>query len=1120
MKKPFKMGKFGHFFPIISLKMKLTFLLTVVSLIQIHANSYSQTKKISLNLENVAVQQVINEIESLSEYKFLLNRRDVDLNRRISIKVKKKPIATILLQLFKGTDVGYEVLNKQIILKKISKVNSPPDKAESAEPPASTPQFQVSGTVTDTNGSPLPAANIVEKGTTNGVTADFDGNFSIQLEDPNAVLVVSYIGFATKEIAVNGQPTLNVYLQESTAGLEEVVVVGYGSVKKSDLTGSVSQVKNDVLELVPVFNMEQALKVGAAGVRVTQNSGTPGGRIEVRIRGGNSLIGDNQPLYVVDGFPVTGGIEFLNPSDIESVDILKDASATAIYGSRGANGVVIITSKRGKEGQPSKIEVNSFFGMQQAINRYPLLNAKEYAIVANEWLRNEGLEPFFNPDEIENPGTDWWDAIFRVAPIHNHTVTFSGGTEKGRYSISGNYYDQQGIIENSGVTRGSVRLNLDQQLKSWLKLGVNLQLSRNEQNRVPADNGSRGGNSILSGAASAPPTLPLYDEDGLPTQIEQVYNFGSADMRNPLIYTLRKDRLFANSILANTTFDITFSPTLSFRSLLGLQYRHQLNEVFIPVIYENDRGRALEDNAYSNSFLSENILTYSKLFNDIHSLSVVGGATYQTNLDRDSRIAVNGFTNNITENFDLTAAETIENPQSGYSDWTLVSFLSRVNYSFKNKYLLTASIRADGSSRFGADQKWGYFPSGALAWRVSDEPFLENSKLISNLKLRASYGITGNTALNPYQSLDRLNSTRYIYENQADVVGFAPSGIANSELKWETTGQLDIGFDLNLFNNRLRFVFDYYKKNTKDLLASVPLPPSVGFGSILRNIGEIQNDGFEIGIDADILTGEFKWDVSTQISTNRNEVIALAGGSDVFGSGQGAVWPPANIARVGEPLGAFYGLLEDGLDDQGFIKYQDISGPDGVPDGAINALDRVVLGSYFPDFIYGLTTNLSYKNIELNIAIEGVQGNELFNATNGTHLNSFQRGNNQFKDIIGNYWTEENPNPDAKYPKLSSATQITVSDRFIEDASYMRLRSLRLAYNFPVKEIGLSGFDMAQLYISGNNLFTITNYTGLDPEANTRGDDSSNIGNRLRVGHDQSSYPNAKIYAIGLKIRF
>ncbi len=434
--------------------------------------------------------------------------------------------------------------------------------------------------------------------------------------------------------------------------------------------------------------------------------------------------------------------------------------------------------------------------------------------------------------------------------------------------------------------------------------------------------------------------------------------------------------------------------------------------------------------------------------------------------------------------------------------------------------MFTASVRADGSSRFGADHKWGYFPSGAVAWRISNESFMQDISVINSLKLRASYGLTGNTALSPYQSLNRLSSVKYIYSNQADVIGFVPTGISNSDLKWETTAQLDIGFDINILNNRLRFVVDYYKKNTKDLLASVPLPPSVGFGSILKNLGEIQNQGLEFSVDADILRRKFKWNASAQISANKNEVIKIAGDSDIFGAGQGAAWPSANIARVGEPLGAFYGLLEDGLDENGFIKYKDVSGPDGEPDGIINALDRVILGSYLPDFIYSFTSNFTYKNFELNLALEGVYGNEIFNATNGTNLNSFQRGNNQFKDIIGNYWTTENPDPNAKYPKISAATQITVSERFIEDGSYLRVKSLRLAYNLPVSRLGIPMFDIAQVYVSGTNLFTFTNYTGLDPEVNTRGTDSSNIANRLRIGHDQSSYPNAKVYAVGLKLSF
>jgi TonB-linked SusC/RagA family outer membrane protein len=1097
----------------LKMKLSLLFFMTISFLMQ--ANTYSQKTKISIAKENSTVREVLDEIENLSEFKFLFKTNTVDLNRKVTVKFQRVPIDDILKSLFDDQNVSYEINDRKILLKRDIKQN----RVRGEDQKVKTIQKTVTGTIVDSDGVPLPGANIVEKGTTNGVTADFDGNFSISVSDENAILIFSYLGYATSEVLLEGKSTVNIVLQESAAGLEEVVVVGYGTMKKADLTGSVSQVKSETLESVPVFNMAQALKVGASGVRVTQNSGTPGSRIEVRIRGGNSLIGNNQPLYVVDGFPVTSGIDYLNPADIESVDILKDASATAIYGSRGANGVVIITSKRGKKDQESKIEVNNYFGMQQAINEYDLLDAKEYAIIANEWLKNEGLDPFFNVDEIQNPGTDWLDAIFRTSPVQNHTITFSGSSDKGRYSISGNYYDQEGIIENSGVTRGSVRVNLDQELKSWLKMGVNLQLSRSETHSVNVDNGYRG-TSMLSAAASAPPTLPLYDEEGLPTQIGQIYNFGSADMRNPLLSTLNKNKSLANSILANSTFDFQITPNLSFKTLIGLQYRHTLSELFTPIVYDNDRGSAQEGNNYFNSFLTENVLTYSKTFDEKHSLNIIGGATYQTQMNRYSGIYVSGFSNNITENYNLAAAETIGNPWSGYFDWTIASFLSRVNYSYDGKYMVTASIRADGSSRFGANNKWGYFPSAALAWRVSDEAFLENSSTISNLKLRASYGITGNTALSPYQSLDRLNSTKYIFENQADVIGFYPAGISNSALKWETTGQLDVGMDLNLFNDRVRFVFDYYKKNTKDLLASVPLPSSVGFSSILRNLGEIQNSGVEFSVDADILRNDFKWDVSAQISANRNKVIELAGDSDIFGAAQAAVWPSANIAREGEPLGVFYGLLEDGLDENGFIKYQDVSGPDGVPDGLINTLDRVILGSYHPDFIYGLTSNFSYKGIELNVMLEGVQGNELFNATNGTHLNSFQRGNNQFRDIIGNYWTAENPDPNAKYPKISSATQITVSDRFIEDASYLRVKSMRLAYNFPVSEIGLSDFDMLQLYISGTNLFTFTNYSGIDPEVNTRGTDSSNIGDRLRFGHDQSGYPSAKIYAIGLKFRF
>jgi len=402
-----------------------------------------------------------------------------------------------------------------------------------------------------------------------------------------------------------------------------------------------------------------------------------------------------------------------------------------------------------------------------------------------------------------------------------------------------------------------------------------------------------------------------------------------------------------------------------------------------------------------------------------------------------------------------------------------------------------------------------------LAWRVSEETFIKNIEFISDLKLRASYGITGNTALSPYQSLDRMTSSRTIYSTQQDEIGFSPSGISNPDLKWETTAQIDVGLDLGVLDNRLRFSADYYKKSTTDLLASVPLPPSVGFGTMLQNIGEIQNQGFEFTIGADILRSKIIWDVNASFSTNRNKVIEIAGGSDILSAGQTAVWSSTNIAREGEPLGSFYGYLEDGLNENGFIQYKDMDG-----NGTINALDRVILGNPNPDFFYGFNSNLSYRNFELSIFLEGVYGNQIFNATNGTHLNSFQRGSNQFQDIIGNYWTADNPDPNAKYPKISSATAVDISDRFIEDGSYLRVKSIRFAYNLPVKQWGMRWFEGAQVYLSGINLFTFTDYTGLDPEVNTKGEEGANIASRLHMGYDQSGYPNAKTYAVGLKLNF
>jgi len=962
----------------------------------------------------------------------------------------------------------------------------------------------------------IPGVNVLVKGTTQGTVTDINGRYSLEVTVENGVIVFSYVGMITQEIPVKGQTVLDVKLAPDNVQLNEVIVVGYGTSAKRDLTGSVARVNSEDIVALPVYNVEQALNGRAAGVTVQQNSGAPGGRMEVRIRGGNSMIGSNEPLYVVNGIAVTGTIDYINPDEIESIDILKDASATAIYGSRGANGVVIITTKRGKGGESGKIEISSYYGVQKEINRYEMLDAVQYATVANERALNDGIAPFFDMDTISNPGYDWQDAIFRTARVQNHTITFSGGSGGTRYSASTNYFDQEGLIINTGAKRGSLNFNIDHKVNKLVSVGFNVMLARREINRVDVDNGNLGGR-IYTDAMAMPPTLNgPFDSEGNFIQIEQMpeYTFVSLDVRNPLIYGERKDRTLSNVVMANGNVEFNILEGLKFKSIFSLEYNNSINEGFVPIIYPGDMGSARDGYAYSNSFLNENILSYVKSFGTNHKVDVVAGFTFQDYLLRSLNASVTGISNNATENYDLAAASIINPPANSLSEWTLLSWLGRVNYTLRDKYLFTASLRSDGSSRFGAGNKWANFPSAAIAWRASQEPFLQQVDIIDDLKIRASYGVTGNTALTPYQSLDRLAAVRIVQGNKTDQVGYVPSSLANADLQWETTKQINIGFDLSLFKSRIGLTVDLYKKNTENLLASVPLPPSLGFTSALNNVGEIENKGYEIGMIGVVVDKIFKWNINGQFSVNRNEVVELAGESDIFGSANSHPFNATiNIARVGHPLGVFFGLLGDGLDENGFEKFQDID-----QSGAINALDRVILGNPYPDFTYGLNNTLSYKNFELNFFIQGVQGRDLFWETAGVHLNSFQRGMNQFSDLAGNYWTTNNPDPNAKYAKISSQTTQQVSDRYVHDASFLRLKLVRLSYNIPVAK--LTWISRAQIYVAGTNLITRTSYPGLDPEVNTTGSESNVIGTRLRVGIDESAYPIPKMMTIGINLGF
>ncbi|MEJ7830325.1 MAG: TonB-dependent receptor, partial [Segetibacter sp.] len=901
--------------------------------------------------------------------------------------------------------------------------------------------------------------------------------------------------------------TLVVDMKSTAANLEQVIVVGYGTQRKKDVTGSVAKVSSQELNAIPASSLLQGLQGRVSGVQVTQNSGEPGGAMSVRIRGGNSLQGSNEPLYVVDGFAISGSPRSINPNDIESVDILKDASATAIYGSRGANGVVLITTKAGKAGK-TQVDFDSYYGIQEIGKRLELMNAKEFALLANERAANDNVQPYFTQAQISSfgEGTDWQSVLFRKAAIQNHGLTVSGGNENTQFSVSTNYFGQEGILRGSNYQRGSLRANVNQKISSKLKLSYNTILSNTIQAAIKNNNGQKG-NTVLSGVLVAPPTLSPYDSTGNYNNITP-YGFSPNSLDHPLANAVaRKDKSNEIYILAGLAFTYEPLKALIFKTSFGIEAGNSRRDVYSPsVLKVSPFGSATISTLERRNILNENTVTYTRRFGD-HNLNFLGGVTYQSEKLRSDEASSSGFSTNLLTTNALQSGTTPGVPTSAASKWVISSYLARVNYSLKNKYLLTASFRTDGSSRFGTNNKWGYFPSAAFAWRAIDEEFMKNTDILSDLKLRLSWGQTGSTAVSPYQTLLTLSPAQAILGNQI-VVGFLPTRIlSNPNLKWESTASADIGLDVGVLKNRITLTADYYKKNTKDLLATVPLQTSSGYINTIINVGEIENKGIELALNANILNSGLKWDVGVNFSKNKNKVVALAGGSDVFGATLGQpLQVPVSLVRVGQPLGVFYGYIENGIDDKGAVKYVDLN-----KDGVITSADKTIIGDPNPDFLYGFNSRLTCKNFDLNFFIQGTKGGDIFNVNPTSIANSFYFGENQLKEVFYNHWSASNPDPNAKYPKISQTTAFKESNRYIEDGSYLRLKNVQLAYNLPATQLGVSCVRRLKVYVSGQNLLTRTRYTGYDPEISTFGGSNS-----FSVGIDQTGYPTAKTYTFGI----
>lgn len=987
--------------------------------------------------------------------------------------------------------------------------------------------YTLTGTVLDETNMPVPGANVVIQNTTTGTSTDFDGNFSITVSNGD-VLEFSSIGYAKKEVAITGQQTLNVVLAEDASQLEEVVVVGYGSQKKSDITGSVSSVKSEELNAYPVLDAAQALQGRAAGVVVqSNNGGEPGAPISIKIRGNTSINASSSPLVVVDGFV---GASMPQANDIESMEVLKDASATAIYGSRGSNGVILVTTKKGRSGKLS-IEANTTYAIQNISNRLDLLNASEFADYQNQIRTNNGVS---TPYAQGPANTDWQDLIYRSGSTSNNQVSFSGGSEKINFYASANYFKQDGIIIGSDFERLTFLSNIDAQVTDKLKLGMNLFGSRGIKNgSATQSNGSvsAGGDDVITLALRYAPDQPVYNADG-------TYTFGNTvgdPVDNPFaVATERIDETKTDNFRANLYANYEILEGLSFKTTFGLSTENQTRGIFLPSLLTQtaggESGRAIVDTNRETSVLSENYLTYTKEFGK-SNLTLLGGYSYQKTVNENFFSEATGFISDGFSYYGLGSATNILQPSSSKSDVEIQSQFGRFNYDFDDKYLLTATIRRDGASNFSANEKYALFPSAALGWKVSNENFLKDSKAISNLKFRASYGVTGNPSIGAYESLSRLE-TLYASSNGQTVSAVTPEQPENPNLKWESSYQTNFGIDLGLINNRVSVSLDYYNIDTKDLiLTDNSITEYLGFSGddILANVGEINNRGLEIALSTkNILKEDFRWTTDFNIAFNKNEVVSLVNDADLFFDATPSYFSHdrSYVLRVGEEVGLFWGYEYAGVYQGGTAPAgtQTLSGgvagdplfADIDGSGDITEADRTTIGNPNPDFTWGFTNNFSYKNLDLSIFLQGSQGGDIFNLTNVQLTNGDA---NTTRAYYNSAWTPTNTDTNA--PRVGNNSNREISSRFIEDGSYVRLKNISLGYTVPSDITEKLGLDNLRLSLSGQNLLTFTNYSGLDPEVSYYGSGgNNNTSSNTAQGFDFGNYPTVRTVTMSLNLKF
>lgn len=1090
-----------------------TFLLMVCVFCSYAGNAHSQNAKVSIHMNNVKLDKILNEIENQTDYLFIYNNQ-VDINKITSVKVKNEAVAQVLDRILSGTGINYELEGTHIIL------TTEAIKDLHAQQQAKT----VTGTVTDVSGEPIIGANIRIKGTTTGTITDIDGNFSIEAK-PQSVIEVSYIGYLTQETVINNQKSIRFLLKEDTKTLDEVVVIGYGVQKKADLTGSVANINTEKLNTQSNANIGQALQGKIAGVDIVSQGGAPGSGTRIMVRGIGTL-NNASPLYIVDGMYMNS-IDHINPNDIASIDVLKDASSAAIYGSRAANGVIIVTTKEGSntEGKPI-IDLSVNLGISTASKFLDMLDAKGWAevtTIARQAIGKPALD--MATDLANKPDNDWQDIMFRPALMQNYNLAVKGGGKYSTYYTGLGYFNQDGIVKGTNYQRYNIQSKNDYK-RGIFSAGTNLIISFSHDK--PLHQELRGG--MIGTILQSVPTLEKYDdtrEGGYGGTYGDVVNIPHplAIIDDNIMDRYNENvKIFANlyaqiELFKGLKYKLNLTPDFSFE-----RYKNYLNKYDFGLA-TNSITQLTERQRRRRNILVENLLTFDRTFGE-HKISALAGYTYQDSRFRHIQAYGEGLPQGLEE---IDAATTNRSNEGNSWRSVLTSILGRVFYSYQNKYLFTATIRRDGSSKFGKNNRYGYFPSFSLGWNVAEEKFMENVHWLDQLKLRGGYGVLGNQEIDNYQYSSTITTgINYPDGNGGLLQGAFPKNFANPDIKWEETAMTNVGIDFMAFNNRLSLTADYYVKNTKDILLTVPIPiSSGGANDPIRNAGKIRNNGFEFNLGwMDQPNPDISYGINLIGAFNKNKVIAMGSESGSIKGGSTNQNITTSETKAGYPIGGYWlistagyfnsqeevdAYAKDGKKIQPAAEPGDIKFVDANNDGVINDDDRVFQGSPFPDFTFALNGNMRYKNFDLSIGLQGVLGNKIYNATRQT-LEDVTKGSNFLASCL-DYWTPENKN--ASHPRLTwddpNRNTRAESDRYLENGSYLRLRSVQLGYTFP--QTWFKGaIQHARVYINAENLFTITSYSGYSPDVNA---DNANYR-----GFDNFIYPTNRTFMLGLNVTF